>query len=163
MWLKRSLLLGISIAVMSLSTVCLGGVLKAAHVTVTGPMDRVHEFHQNLLAFLGNTTLEDAGVLCDGCGQFDAAPPSPAPPSTDAATVDYTFYRDNKRLKAFILAWGKLERRAAADVTITFDMNYVTSDCSTFVPQPCVTAPFCAGPPRGCSKSTVPPCKRCGT
>ena len=57
MRLRKSSLLGISIAAMFLSTVCLAGdvkeVLRVAHVQVAGPMARVYEFHQALLKHLG--------------------------------------------------------------------------------------------------------------
>lgn len=164
MWIERSALAMIGVAAITWSTVCLADDVQVAHAGVTGPEGRVYEFHQNLTGFLGDKNLADAGIVCDGCDALREDPPYPEPPWTDETNVDYTFFRDHERLEAFILAWGKLQTRAFAAVAIKFDMqDILTPDCASFVPQPCVNAPFCPGPPRGCSKTSTPPCKKCGT
>ena len=163
MRIERSRLAIISIAVFAWSTVCLADDVKSAHAGVSGPEGRVFEFHQNLLGFLGDKSLSDAGIVCDGCDALRPDPPSPEAQLTDEVNVNYTLFRDHERLEAFILAWGKLQTRATAAVAIKFDMVVLGSDCGPPVPQPCVNAPFCPGPPRGCSKTSTPPCKKCGT
>ena len=160
----------------AVSAVCLGLTVfaaapsaedaQAARVVVEGPENRVYEYHQNLKAimsaYLVDGDLATAGVACSlareqtDCGTLDKD-------RRDAITARYIIYRDSERLTAFALSWGKLQSRAFANVSVTFDVKDMPTspDCST-APQPCVSAPFCpATNPRRCDKVKGAPCTSC--
>lgn len=144
--------------------------MQAARVIVEGPMKRVYEFHQNLenilAAVLVDGDLGNAGVDCNvgtggeikSCDTLSGAGEGRQPP----VTVTYYIYRDQERLTAFVLAWGKLQDRARTQVSLNFDINVPEPDCSQAL-QPCVAATQCPNTvPRRCDKNKGAPCTSCG-
>jgi hypothetical protein len=117
-------------------------------------MDRLYEFDQNLQTLVGSNFAK-AGIKCDECGTL-----SPTGSHLVMGTMTYTFYRDTKRLKAFIKSWNKVQTTNLDNfIKITFDTSYGTGDCSIFK-SPCRAAPFCNATP-GCDPDGRPPCTAC--
>jgi len=166
MWIKSSAFAVAGIALISFSAACAADDVQAARAVVTGPENRVHEFHQNLLgfllAFVGDSDPAITGVGCD----LPSAPPgefncNKLNSETERPTkVIYTFFRDHARLEALISSWNKLQTRDPdEEVVLSFDMNFLTMQCGGV--QACTSAPFCAGPPLRCDKVQGPPCTPC--
>jgi hypothetical protein len=153
MWIKASVFAVTSIFMMSLSEADTSSDVQAARALVSGTMDRLSEFQQNLIKHVGSN-FDKAAIKCDGCADL-----GPTASHTKSGTVTYTFFRDNKRLTAFIKSWGELQTTKVDNVTIKFDIDYVVSDCST-QPQPCVGAPYC-NLTKGCDQVKGPPCTKC--
>jgi hypothetical protein len=171
MWSIKVVTVGIWIA-LGLSTMSLRAEdLQAARAIVSGPEDRVFEYHKNLMEALkkklGRNDPAAIGVSCDlpsvppaefNCDKLDGD-------SSDSTKVIYTLFRDNnqKRLSAFVEAWDELQtRKLDSSLTIQFDTNTPPGDCGGFTGA-CVNAPFCPGPPKRCDKVQGPPCTACGT
>lgn len=166
MWTNKSAIAAACIALISYSGACAADDVQAARAVVTGPENRVHEFHQNLLgflsAFLGSSDAAATAVSCD----LPRVPPEEFncnklnPEGRGSAEAVYTFFRDHIRLEALILSWDKLQTRDRSDnLKISFDMDFLTEDCGGI--QVCVSAPFCPGPPVRCDKVKGPPCTAC--
>ena len=162
MLINKSVLAIASIALVCFSTVCAADDVQAARATVTGPENRLVEFHKNLLGFTPESDFQDAPIVCsikgvpaalNDCSKLSRN-------ETVSRSLEYIFLRDHERLEALVLAWGKLQA-ANLDpfVTIKFDTVVPPSDCSA-LPQPCVSAPFCKATP-GCDKYSGAPCQKC--
>lgn len=166
MWIKSSTFVAAGVLLISYSAACNADDVQAARAVVTGPENRVYEFHQNLLqllsAHLGTDDPAATAVSCD----FPALPPMEfncdklRRNREELTTVFYTFFRDHVRLEALIMSWNKLQtQNFDEEVKIAFDMDYLTSECGGYTV--CVSAPFCAGPPKRCDKVQGPPCTTC--
>jgi hypothetical protein len=170
MWPRKLVTLGFGIALNVTAMSSLAEDLQAARAVVSGPEDRVFEFHKNVMEALkkklGKNDPVEIGVSCDlpsvpphefNCDKLDGD-------SRESAKAIYTLFRDSnqKRLSAFMEAWDKLQtRKLDSSVTIQFDTNTPPGDCGGFTV--CVSAPFCPGPPKRCDKVQGPPCTACGT
>lgn len=169
MYVRKSALGIVGIALVCLGSVCLADDIQAARAVVSGPANRVQEFHKDLQGILkrtlGKTDPATIGVICD----FPSVLPGELNcdalrgDSGDSTKFIYTFFRDEKRLKAFIMAWDKVQSRdLSSSLKIQFDTDTPPSDCGGFIGA-CVNAPFCPGPPKRCDKAQGPPCTACGT
>jgi hypothetical protein len=154
MRIKATVFAVIGIAMMSFPAVSAADDIQAAHAVVRGPMSGLYDFHQKLKKLVGSN-FDKAAITCEGCDELQQNAADPT-----VIKVDYIFFRDDKRLKAFIKAWRKVQaQNFDARLTIAFDLDYPVGDCS--VPQPCVVAPFCKLTP-GCDKVKGAPCTACG-
>lgn len=164
MWIRKSGIAAVSFLLITASIACAADDMQAARAVVTGPENRVHEFHQNLqgllAALLADSDAASTLVLCDVLGE------STSPHSCedlrenkdDSIKLQYTFFRDNDRMMAFAASWNRLQtRKVDEEVELKFHMRVPSPTC----PTTCVAAPFCAGPPRGCDKVRGAPCTVC--
>jgi hypothetical protein len=135
-----------------------------ARAVVSGPEDRVREFHENLTsflsAFLGTTDPNSILVLCDILGrQVEDSNCDKLKSEDSQVSVQYTFRRDHARLEAFVLSWDRTQTKQIDDVTLTFDMQIPNPLCGGITV--CYSNPVCPGPPRRCEKVLGAPCEPC--